>query len=136
MKQCILPIVLVMSAMTGVACANQVTIDNASDSVSPINVTYLVAHQQSGKHAVHYSSSHQVTLAPGKKLHVGVPQAGSGVMVTQLSFVTQSGRQITKSFDKSTFGKVMSCSFVTTQAHPDGQLKLALGKHNLTCQHS
>ena len=139
MKKLIVPLTLAMAAVTGFAYANSVTMQNASNSVGPLKVTYMTAHEDAAAGSAHFGDAHVTVLKPGASLNVNTPRNGyhySGVVITKLVFVGGTGKHLSKSFNKSDFGKEMSCSSATSETNQNGKLQLWLGKHRLTCQHN
>lgn len=139
MNKLIVPLTLAMAAASGLAHANSVSIQNASDSVGPIKVTYMTAHQNDAPSSARFGDAHVTTLNPGVSFKIDTPRNGyryAGVVITKLAFVNSAGKHLSQSFNKADFGKEMSCSYATSETSQNGQLQLWLGKHRLACRHN
>lgn len=127
MKTMSLILTTLILGVTGLAHANVITVKNSQQSVGPLSVTYSLAYQNAA-HAVHFGPNQKVELQPGQSLK---SQKADGLLIRKLNFVTGAGRTLSKSFSATSYGKEQSCSLAQS-----GDLKLWLGKHRLTCQHS
>lgn len=138
MKTTLLTLAALAVAMTGAAHANTVALSNSGQSTGPVKVSYVIANKNNDQ-ATRFGANHRVTLKPGQTVKVDIPQLGyqqAGLVVTNISLTSASGKKVSQSFNKGTFGQTESCSYATSQNDPSGKINLWLGQHHLTCQHN